>query len=63
VARSADLHSNGFGRQRRENWAGHAAHLTRDLVRVWLDLSAIMDAYSDVKGYRPYHPAMVAVLI
>jgi hypothetical protein len=39
--------------------AGHPAHLIRDLVSEDLDLSAIMGAYTEVKGYPPYHPAMM----
>jgi len=43
--------------------AGHAAHLIRDLVSEELDLSAIMGAYTEVKGYPPYHPAMMVALL
>jgi transposase len=43
--------------------AGHAAHLVRDLVSEELDLSAIMGAYTEVKGYPPYHPAMMVALL
>ncbi len=44
--------------------AGHPAHLVRDLVRESLDLSMVMAAYNEPRGYPPYHPAMmVAVLL
>jgi hypothetical protein len=33
--------------------SGHPAHLVRDLVSEELDLSAIMAAYTEVKGYPP----------
>jgi transposase len=43
--------------------AGHPAHLIRDLVSEELDLSAIMQAYTEVKIYPPYHPAMMVALL
>src|SRR3978361_43186 len=43
--------------------AGHPAHLVRDLVSEELDLSAILGAYTEVKGYPPYHPAMMVALL
>jgi transposase len=43
--------------------AGHPAHLIRDLVSEELDLAAIMGAYTEVKGYPPYHPAMMVALL
>jgi transposase len=43
--------------------AGHPAHLIRDLVSEELDLSAIMGAYTEMKGYPPYHPAMMVALL
>ena len=43
--------------------AGHPAHLIRDLVGEELDLSAIMGAYTELKGYPPYHPAMMVALL
>jgi transposase len=43
--------------------AGHPAHLIRDLASEELDLSAIMSAYTEVKGYLPYHPAMMVALL
>ena len=43
--------------------AGHAAHLVRDLVREELDLSAILSVYTEMRGYPPYHPAMMVALL
>jgi len=44
--------------------ARHAAHFVRETVRTQLDLAAIFAAYSEERGYPPYHPAMmVAVLL
>jgi transposase len=43
--------------------AGHPAHLVRDLVSEELDLSAIMDTYTEVRGYPPYHPGMMVALL
>jgi transposase len=43
--------------------AGHLAHFVRDLVRDQLDLSAILDTYSEERGYPPYHPAMMTALL
>jgi transposase len=43
--------------------AGHPAHLVRDLICEELDLSAIMGAYTEVKGYPPYHPGMMVALL
>jgi transposase len=43
--------------------AGHPAHLIRDLVSEELDLWAIMGTYTEVKGYPPYHPAMMVALL
>ena len=43
--------------------AGHPAHLVRDLVSEELDLSTIMGAYTEVKGYPPYHPGMMVALL
>ena len=38
---------------------GHAAHLVRDIVAEELDLSAILAAYTEPRGYPPFHPAMM----
>ena len=43
--------------------AGHVAHFIRDTVRTGLDLSAIMDTYSEERGYPPYHPGMMVALL
>lgn len=43
--------------------AGHPAHLIRDLVSEELDLSAILNAYTELKGYPPYHPSMMVALL
>jgi transposase len=42
---------------------GHAAHLVRDIVAEELDLSAILAAYAEPRGYPPYHPAMMVALL
>ncbi len=42
---------------------GHLAHFIRDLVRETLDLSAILDTYTEERGYPPYHPAMMTALL
>jgi len=42
---------------------GHLAHFVRDPVREALDLSAIMDEYTEERGYPPYHPAMMTALL
>ena len=38
--------------------AGHPAHFIRDLVSYELDLSAIVGAYTEVKGYPPCESAL-----
>lgn len=43
--------------------AGHVAHFVREVVRESLDLSAIMAAYDEERGYPPYHPAMMVALL
>lgn len=43
--------------------SGHMAHFVRDTVRTGLDLSAIVDAYDEERGYPPYHPGMMAALL
>ena len=42
---------------------GHMAHFVRDTVREALDLSAILDTYSEERGYPPYHPGMMVALL
>lgn len=43
--------------------AGHLAHFVRDTVRESLELSAILDDYSEERGYPPYHPVMMTALL
>src|SRR5216684_538178 len=43
--------------------AGHLAHFVRDLVREELDLSAIVDTYTEERGYPPYDPVMMTALL
>ena len=40
-----------------------SAHFIRDLVRDELDLSAILDAYSEERGFPPYHPVMMTAVL
>ena len=39
------------------------AHFVRDTVREALDLSAILDTYTEERGYPPYHPGMMVALL
>lgn len=41
----------------------HLSHFVRDTVRDSLDLSEIMAAYSEERGYPPYHPTMMTALL
>jgi transposase len=41
----------------------HVAHFVRNLVRDDLDLSAILAAYGEERGYPPYHPVMMTALL
>src|SRR5450759_4438743 len=43
--------------------SGHLAHFVRDTVRQDLDVSAILSAYSEERGYPPYHPTMMVALL
>ena len=43
--------------------AGHLAHLVRDTVREALDLSAILETYTEERGYPPYHPVMMTAVL
>jgi transposase len=43
--------------------ADHPAHFIRDLVREDLDLSAIVAAYDEARGYPPYDPWMMTALL
>jgi transposase len=42
---------------------GHLAHFVRETILEALDLSAILDCYSEERGYPPYHPAMMTALL
>jgi transposase len=42
---------------------GHLAHFVRDTVVEDLDLSAILAAYTEERGYPPYHPVMMTGLL
>lgn len=42
---------------------GHLAHFVRNTALEALDLSAILDSYSEERGYPPYHPAMMMALL
>lgn len=42
---------------------GHLAHFVRNTVLEALDLSVILDCYSEERGYPPYHPAMMTALL
>src|SRR5215213_8645562 len=41
----------------------HLAHFVRDTVREALDLSAILDSYTEERGFPPYHPGMMVALL
>ena len=41
----------------------HVAHFVRDTVMEDLDLSAILDVYTEERGYPPYHPVMMTALL
>jgi transposase len=43
--------------------AGHVAHFIRETVRSDLDLSAILSAYEEERGFPPFHPAMMTALL
>ena len=43
--------------------SGHVAHFVRDTVRTGLELSRIMEAYAEERGYPPYHPGMMVALL
>jgi transposase len=42
---------------------GHLAHFVRDTVVENLDLSAILEAYTEERGFPPYDPAMMTALL
>jgi transposase len=41
----------------------HLAHFIRNVVSEQLDLSEILDSYSEERGYPPYHPVMMTALL
>lgn len=41
----------------------HPAHLVRDIVRDELDLAAVLSAYTEARGFPPYHPGMMVALL
>jgi transposase len=43
--------------------ADHLAHFVRDTVREALDLSTILDTYTEDRGFPPYHPGMMVALL
>jgi transposase len=43
--------------------SGHLAHFVRNTVVEELDLSAILDAYTEERGQPPYHPVMMTALL
>ena len=42
---------------------GHLAHFVPDTVRDSLDLSAIVDTYTEARGFPPYDPIMMTALL
>lgn len=42
---------------------GHLAHFVQNTISEALDLSAILNCYSEEPGYPPYHPAMMTALL
>ena len=42
---------------------GHLAHFVRDTVRQEIDLEPILAAYTEERGYPPYHPALMTALL
>src|SRR4051794_9995809 len=42
---------------------GHLAHFVRDTVREALDLSAILETYTEERGFPPYHPGIMVALL
>jgi transposase len=42
---------------------GHLAHLVRDTVAEDLDLSAILERYTEGRGFPPYDPTMMTALL
>jgi transposase len=42
---------------------GHVAHFVRDTVRESLDMSVLLESYSEERGYPPYDPTMMTALL
>ena len=42
---------------------GHLAHFVRNTVCEALDLSTILECYSEERGYPPYHPTMMTAVL
>jgi transposase len=42
---------------------GHLAHFIRNVVSEELDLSEILESYSEERGYPPYHPVMMTAVL
>lgn len=42
---------------------GHLAHFIRNVVSEELDLSEILDSYTEGRGYPPYHPVMMITVL
>lgn len=43
--------------------SGHLAHFVRNTVCEALDLSTILECYSEERGYPPYHPTMMTAVL
>ena len=43
--------------------SNHLAPFIREVVREELDLSAILEKYTEERGYPPYHPALMTALL
>jgi transposase len=43
--------------------AGHLAHFVREMTCNELDLSAILETYTEERGYPPYHPVMMTAVL
>jgi len=41
----------------------HLAHFIRNVISEQLDLSEILDGYSEERGYPPYHPVMMTAVM
>ena len=43
--------------------ADHLVHFVRDVVLEEVDLSEVYAHYEELRGYPPYHPAMMTALL